>query len=704
MQSPPPFPKAVRFGMFEADLVAGELRKRRRKVELQDQPFHVLALLLRRPKELVTREELRQALWPADTFIEFDESLNKAVQKLRQALGDSADNPRFIETLPRKGYRFIAPVTVPEELPPPPVPRHRSLTILVAVGLAIIAAAVVTWHAGNEQSVPQSVPEPVLLTGHLGTKSEPSFSPDGDSVAFTWDGPKQDNSDTYVTQIGASEPVRLTSDPAVEQAPAWSPDGRSIAFLRRPYDKRSGLFLIPAIGGTAVKISELGPGTRFQQGWAHPSWHPGGRWIAVSDTSSEREPVALFLLSIETGEKRRITSPPQNTIGDVYPAFSPNGRVLVFVRTFAGFRRDLHVLELSDDLRPVGDPKRITFAKPYNHYPAWSADGRSIVYASGESPHHPSLWRMTLKTPLGPAASLRQLPLLDAAWPAISRQGRLVYARRVWDFDIWRLELDVSGRRERLPSNSTRLEHTPQYSPDGKRIAFASDRSGSHEVWVCGGDGSSLVKLTSFGGPYLAQPVWSPDGRRLAFAVRLGAEDEICLVGSEGGKPEHLIRGSGPTWSRDGRWIYFGSKRSGTPQVWKLPVGGGSPVQVTKAGGESGQESVDRRFFYYTLNGAVWRALADGGEETRLIPSCYGFLEVVERGIYFTSASQQAAIMFFDFKTGKTKTIAEYGEGGSNPVSDAVGWGLSVSPDRRSLLFSKREDRGVDLMLVENFR
>ena len=114
---------------------------------------------------------------------------------------------------------------------------------------------------------------------------------------------------------------------------------------------------------------------------------------------------------------------------------------------------------------------------------------------------------------------------------------------------------------------------------------------------------------------------------------------------------------------------------------------------------------MDRRFFYYRFNGAVWRALADGGEETRIIPSCYPQdFEVVERGIYFTSASQQPAVMFFDFKTEKTETITEYGEAGSNPISDAVGWGLSVSPDRRSLLFSKREDRGVDLMLVENFR
>ncbi len=491
-----------------------------------------------------------------------------------------------------------------------------------------------------------------------------------------------------------------------EHAPAWSPDGRSILFLRELSGHRTGVFLIPAIGGVAYKITELGLGTAPQQVWARPCWHPGGRWIVISEASAEGEPAALFLLSIESGEKRRLTSPPQNTIGDLWPAISPDGHALVFVRAFPSIvRQDLYAIGLPNDLRPVGEPKRITFAKPFNRQPAWSADGRSIVFVSGESPHHSSLWRMTLKTPLGPAASLDQLPLPDANWPAISRQRRLVYGRRVWDFDIWRLELTGGKRRERLPSNSTRLEHTPQYSPDGKRIAFASDRSGSHEIWVCGADGSSPVKLTSFGGPYLGGPVWSPDGRRLAFSVRFGEHDEIYLLGSEGGKPEHLIRGSGPTWSRDGRWIYFGAVPVKARQVWKIPVAGGSPVQVTKAGGEWGLESVDGRFLYYLLKGAVWRALTDGAEATQLISSIYPQLfEVTERGIYFTSAAPRPAIVFFDFKTEKTETITEYDETGSNPISYAVGWGLSVSPNRRSLLFSKREDKGIDLMLVENFR
>ena len=135
--------QAVRFGAFEVDLRAGELRKQGLKIKLQEKPFHVLALLLERPGEVVTREELREKLWPADTFVDFDHSVNTAVNKLREGLGDSADNPRFVETLPRRGYRFIAPV---EEMGREPVSlavaaRARPRLWLVVAGLLVVFLA-----------------------------------------------------------------------------------------------------------------------------------------------------------------------------------------------------------------------------------------------------------------------------------------------------------------------------------------------------------------------------------------------------------------------------------------------------------------------------------------------------------------------------------------------------------------------------------
>ena len=134
----------IRFGLFELDLPAGELRKQDRRIKLQDQPFQVLVLLLRRPGEVVSREELQQALWPADTFVEFDQGLNTSIKKIRQALGDSADNPRLVETIPRKGYRFIAPVSgneapAPMSVPAAPVPVRRHHSIRVAALIALVA-------------------------------------------------------------------------------------------------------------------------------------------------------------------------------------------------------------------------------------------------------------------------------------------------------------------------------------------------------------------------------------------------------------------------------------------------------------------------------------------------------------------------------------------------------------------------------------
>jgi len=188
--------RVVRFGMFEADLSKGELRKRGRKVPLQDQPFQVLALLLRQPGELVTREEVQRALWPADTFVEFEHSVNTAIKKLRQALGDSADNPRFIETLPRKGYRFIAPVNGLGAATPAaaPAPARRPFLLWAAAALSVIvAAAAAAWVLSNRVRTPETEPVPVPLTSYPGYELGPSLSPDGSQVAFAWNGPQQDS-------------------------------------------------------------------------------------------------------------------------------------------------------------------------------------------------------------------------------------------------------------------------------------------------------------------------------------------------------------------------------------------------------------------------------------------------------------------------------------------------------------------------------
>jgi Tol biopolymer transport system component len=198
-------------------------------------------------------------------------------------------------------------------------------------------------------------------------------------VAFTWNTSENQrlgiNYHVYLKLIGGSDPVRLTRDPADEFSPAWSPDGRLIAFLRTLSANRAGVLLIPAIGGRERKLAEVSPDR------ANLAWFPDSRWLVVGDRASLAEPPALFLLSVESGEKASLTAPPAKC-ADSSPAVSPDGRALVFARFTAENISDLFLLQLSENFTPKGDPRRITFENRYSNEPAWTPDGRAIVFSS----------------------------------------------------------------------------------------------------------------------------------------------------------------------------------------------------------------------------------------------------------------------------------------------------------------------------------
>ena len=170
-------------------------------------------------------------------------------------------------------------------------------------------------------------------------------------------------------------------------------------------------------------------------------------------------------------------------------------------------------------------------------------------------------------------------------------------------------------------------------SPDGSRIAFASDSSGSVEIWVCNADGTKPMKLTDMKGGSAGCPNWSPDGKNIAFDSTKSGNNDIYVVGAEGGLVRRIT--SDPTeegvphWSRDGRWIYFGSNRSGNWMIWKVPIEGGNATQITKEGGLSAMESADGEFVYYSdyygrQKRGIWRVPASGGQETLVLDSKVG--------------------------------------------------------------------------------
>jgi serine/threonine protein kinase len=583
-------------------------------------------------------------------------------------------------------------------------PGRRARVMLGAATIAL-AVSVAIWLLRGTARKPLPAPEVIPLTSYPGSEESPSFSPDGNQVAFSWNGEKQDNYDIYITLIGSPGFLRLTTDPAADVHPVFSPDGRSIGFIRVTKDHRT-FIIIPVIGGAERIVAEVGPSS-FPSPGAGFDWFPDGKSV-VTD--------GLALLSIESGETRKLTNPPLSLSPDSGPSVSPDGRTVAFTRAVSSGVGDIYLQGLTDDLRPKGEPRRLVSLNSVLFGPAWSPDGKEIFFSS-YSPYREvvNLWRVASSGTIKP----EQLPygMGEAKLPAVSRKGdRLAYQRVVSDINIWRLPLSGPGVAAGPPGrflSSTRYEGSPQYSPDGRRIAFESDRLGAHCVWTSDSDGSNATELFCQAGGYGGDPSWSPDGQHVAFSFSTGGTYNIHVIGANGGRPMRLTSDAKddtlPSWSRDGKWIYFASKpagpsnRTGRMQVWKMPATGGTAIQITKNGGGLAYESPDGELLYFSkpeFSGGLWKMNLRTGEEVQLLPSNAGFhFFVVTSGIYFMpepGPNQASSVQFLSFATGKVKTVART----SGEPRDA----LCVSPDGRFLLFGQLDGSGSDLMLVENFR
>ena len=469
--------------------------------------------------------------------------------------------------------------------------RHRKLIWSLGLVGVLGLATVMFWLLRPHPQAPQ--PSVAPLTTYPGSEGCPSFSPDCSQVAFAWNGEKQENFDIYIQVIGSGRPLRLTTHPALEWSPAWSPDGRYIAFWRFVDGMASIVLISPLPGGAERVLDEVDA-----QGVLRPigtllAWTADSRWLAFTGGSSADEGWGITLLSLQTGEKRRLTSPPKSAL-DCHPALSPDGRGLVFARmaSLVAYGSELYWLDLTGDLRAKGEPKRITFENRLTMTPAWTADGREVIYSSGGTQSR-SLWRKaapSLGTGLRNPARPERLsfPGENVDSPAVSGlRRRLIYVQNVTDSNIWQADLTgalhVSGRRRLIAS--TRAEWVPQFSPGGERIAFISGRSGRNEVWVCDRDGFGAEQLTNMNAPITGCPRWSPDGERIVFDSNAEGQYEVYIISAKGGRPLRLTSDPAddalPSWSRDGRWIYFGSDRTGRWEVWKMPAAGGPAVQFT---------------------------------------------------------------------------------------------------------------------------
>ena len=704
-----------RFGAYQFDPNTHELRRSGIRIKIQEQPFVVLLKLLERPGELVTREELRLVIWPVDTFVDFDTGLNTVIMRLREVLRDSAEAPQFIETVPKIGYRFIAPVEQLDEehRAPDSPPRNRRFSVAIkwsaVAAILVLVSAVVYLFLKRSHSFSAASMEVVPLTGMRGSESDPAFSPDGNQIAFRFsDSIVKGRSGIYIMFVGGEKPLQLTNDPN-DCCPVWSPDGRTIGFARTG-PMITNLYMSPALGGTPRKIYSIEKNDKELLAKApNFSWSPDGRFLLLSivptsnPSATERRP-AIALVSLGDSSTRLVTSPPPQ-FSDWSPAFSPDGRLIAFLRSSGpGFVDDLYVVAAAG-----GEPKRLTFDRRYiDGAPTWTPDGRDIIFSSARGGLS-SLWRIPSSG--GGAPSRIEGAGTSVFSPAVAlKSRRLAYVNMFIQRNLWKVTLSDAKHVAQSPQllfatkGQTALSY---FSPDGRKLAFESTQSGYREIWTVNSDGSNPSQLTFLKGES-GTPRWSRDGRFIAFDYRPAYHSEIYVVEVPGGAPHVFPTISGadntePNFSHDGKWLYFSSNRGNeTTRLWKAPFpSGGALVQLTKNGGVRPVESTDG-FVYFSrtfYSDEIWRIPAAGGQESLVMKgtglrTCWNWA-LSSAGIYFINEERKRSLSFYEFATRKTFPLVSQGKKIWNPA---------VAPDGKSIVFSQLDQTDQTIMLVNHFR
>ena len=564
------------------------------------------------------------------------------------------------------------------------------LIALSALLVILLGALYLTHRNGKVGQATEPENQDVVvspLTSLPGYVGWPALSPDGKQVVFAWDGGRnaaKSMFDLYIKAIGAERIEQLTHQPAEAVIPAWSPDGSTIAFIRVNGTER-GIFTMSVLGGPERKLDAF-TGDLYGE-VSSLSWSADGRQLVYGVAGD------LRLLTVETGEIRNIGRPPQCQDA-FFPVFSPDGQSIAFLCLSTAGTSDLYRASSKGESmkivhRFVDQPLAI----------AWSGNGQRVVLADSGGL-------------LEIGANGGQPRRLSFAQTAVgeqiaSRDNRLVYVQAQESVNIWRADLKSGLSRSMLPTS--RQQRAPAISPDGKRIAFESDRSGTQEVWVANLDGSDAVQLSDFHA-LTGSPQWSPDGRSIVFDSRASGEAALYLVDPSTARPRRIstngIPARVPTWSADGKWIYFTSVSSQSfehDSIYKVSPEGGTPELVTRTHGYKVQESRDGRVLYFfagETNSPILVLDKATGQEKPLkgMPNVdYPTDWVVgSKGIFYPDrTSTPAAVAFYDFSSARVtrrfpieKQFVEWG-------------GLALSPDETWIAYSEVDTRGSDLMLAD---
>jgi DNA-binding winged helix-turn-helix (wHTH) protein/Tol biopolymer transport system component len=481
----------IRFGIFDVDLRAGQLRRNGLKVRLQEQPFQVLAMLLERPGELVTREDLHSRLWPADSFVDFDHGLNAAVKRLRDALGDSAENPRFVETLARRGYRFLAPVEFPSpETPPVQTPPNEKAAVasptksrwrLVAAGFVIVLVALAFGlHVGMRASraLQPVLPKEIRLTAN--SPDAPVYfgaiSPDARYLAYV------DPRGAFLREIATDESHVLSLPEGFRvHHLSWYPDGSHLlAEAVAGNEERSGLWNVPLLGGAPRKLvadAEAG------------SVSPDGKQFAFlrGDKFNHSE---IWLTGTNGGEPHLAVNVRGYVIGP--PAWSPDSQRVAYIKDvyWPGYSSEDVQIEMYELTSGKTDLILNDYRLQYGL--VWTRDNR-ILFSRAEEPPgqgESNVWSLKVDArpgwrwgaPMRLTSGPDWKPVINISADgkhAVFIRSNIAPAVFIADVDAKTREI---GKLQRLTLDE-RQSRPYEWTPDGKSVLYVSDREGTFRIF-----------------------------------------------------------------------------------------------------------------------------------------------------------------------------------------------------------------------------
>jgi DNA-binding winged helix-turn-helix (wHTH) protein/Tol biopolymer transport system component len=560
MSAPATDSRAIRFGVFEVDPRSGELRRNGIRVKLQEQPFQILLTLLEHPGGVVTREELRSRLWAEDTYVDFDHSLNAAVRRLRDALGDSAENPRFVETVARRGYRFLAPVngaatTVISQPVPVPITSVRRFRIFFTIAV-LLAGVLLGWIIARARRQSGQITSLPIKQRRLTASSEENrvlgaaISPDGKYLAFA------DKTGLSLRQIDSGETHSLTLPSGFAAIPSgWYPDGSHLVatWVEGPTAAPS-LWQVSIIGGAPRKLIDNGQ---------LPAISPDGSQIAFVKGPKHAE--EIWLMEGNGENPRRLVVPCQNCTFGV-PAWSPDGSEIAFVITQYTplWRADTSVV-----LFNLRTGREETIFSSGGHQaeagremelgPAliWTSDNH-LVYSMSEPPPNQddsNVWSVPLDVlghVAGSAVRLTAAPDEVSGLSASADGKRITYTKNYLSPGVYVSELNSGGTRLSAPQRLT-LDYWRNYpfswTADSKAVLFSSDRDGTFHIFKQGID-QSAPELLIGGNEETSLPRLAPDNATVIFEVwpKLGAPASprrLMRVSLAGGPPHPVLQRDG---------------------------------------------------------------------------------------------------------------------------------------------------------------